>query len=99
MSLRYIANGDNISAPGASYRVPKSTFCTFFPEVSAAIYNALEELIQVGFHCLKDRARCRWVGASSDDEFGPWNLRVFDCDAIRRFGIRCGDGTRIEAIS
>lgn len=47
MSLRYLATGDNISTLSALYRIPKSSFSSFFPEVCQAIFDALKRFIQV----------------------------------------------------
>lgn len=47
MTLRYLATGDNFATLSALYRVPKSTFSLFLPEVCEAIYKGLEEFIMV----------------------------------------------------
>lgn len=47
MTLRYLSTGDNLNTLGALYRIPKPTFSRFFPEVCRAIYEALEDFIQV----------------------------------------------------
>lgn len=40
MTLRYLATGDNIGTLSALYRIPRSTFSVFLPEVCEAIYNS-----------------------------------------------------------
>ena len=47
VSQRCIASDGNLATLSASYRIPKSTSSRFFREVCVAIYNALEEFIQV----------------------------------------------------
>uniref|UniRef100_A0A1Y1MF54 Transposase Helix-turn-helix domain-containing protein n=1 Tax=Photinus pyralis TaxID=7054 RepID=A0A1Y1MF54_PHOPY len=47
MTLRYLATGDNIGTLSALYRIPRSTFSRFLPEVCKAIYNALADFIMV----------------------------------------------------
>ncbi|XP_003738464.1 protein ANTAGONIST OF LIKE HETEROCHROMATIN PROTEIN 1-like, partial [Galendromus occidentalis] len=47
MTLRYLATGDSIGSLSALYRIPRSTFSSFFPVVCKAIYDALEEFIQM----------------------------------------------------
>lgn len=37
MTLRYLSTGDNMGTLSALYRVPRSTFSVFFPEVCEAI--------------------------------------------------------------
>lgn len=62
MTLRYLATGDNFRTLSALYRVPKSTFSAFLPEVCEAIYSALEEFIQVGMrdHKFSVHTLCDW---------------------------------------
>lgn len=47
MTLRYLATGDNIGTLSALYRIPRSTFSRFLPEVCKAIYNSLADFIMV----------------------------------------------------
>ncbi|XP_050669933.1 uncharacterized protein LOC126968827 [Leptidea sinapis] len=47
ISLRYLATGDSFSSLESSYRVPKSSMSKFLPEVLDAIYEGLEEYIQI----------------------------------------------------
>lgn len=45
--MRYLATGDSFSSLESSFRVPKSSISKFLPSVLDAIYEALEEYIQV----------------------------------------------------
>lgn len=45
--LRYLATGDSFSSLSVLYRVPKNSISQFLPEVCKAIYESLEDFIQV----------------------------------------------------
>lgn len=47
ITLRYLATGDSFSSLALLYRVPKTSISKFLPEVLQAIYNVLEDFIQV----------------------------------------------------
>jgi len=47
MALRYLATGNSYKTLQYMYRVEKSSICEFMPEVFQAIYEALQEYIEV----------------------------------------------------
>lgn len=47
VALRYLATGDCFSSLESHFRVPKCSISLFLPSVLDAIYDALEEFIQV----------------------------------------------------
>lgn len=47
VTLRYLATGDSFSTLASVYRVPKNTISMFLKEVCTAIYESLQEFIQV----------------------------------------------------
>lgn len=50
ITLRYLATGDSFSTLAALYRVPKNTISNFLKEVCIAIYEALEQFINVSIN-------------------------------------------------
>lgn len=47
VALRYLATGDSYKTLQYMYRVGRSSICEFIPEVFQAIFEALQEYIQV----------------------------------------------------
>jgi len=58
LTLRYLATGDSYKTLQYMYRVGKSSIYEFMPEVFQAVYEALQEYIEVyirndNFYCTK----------------------------------------------